>query len=405
MNATDGPRRYRRLARVPGALPLGLASGLARLPLGMSSLALLLLVQTRTGSYGSAGAAVGCFALASAAGSPVRGRLADRFGPSPVLLVTGVGQSIAWLGVVLTAPSARLSALPMLIATTLVGLLVPPTGPVTRAVWQRLVSAPDLARAAFALDSLTLQLLYYIAGPPIVAVLAASAGPAAPVITVALLTLIGNLAVAVLPSVRAMPRRHDPTHLLGPLTEPRLVMVLLTSVVAAAVFAALDATVASYALSENATVWSGPLLALLGVGSVAGGLFYGARSPTTTMARQYRRWLIVLVAGTAPLILATDIAGLGALLVVAGLAIGPVSTCQFNLTGALAPTGTLTEAFTWLFSAMLAGTALGSFLAGTAVELLGARPALALPLLLALATAILALRVADPRAIPLRPPH
>ncbi|GLZ44857.1 MFS transporter [Actinomycetospora sp. NBRC 106375] len=393
MTATEGPARYVRLARVPGVLSLGAASAVARLPLGMTGLALLLLVQVRTGSYQQAGAAVGCFALASAAGSPARGRLADRFAPVPVLLVTGVAQPVALVGVVVATASARPHPAPVLLAVALAGLLVPPVGPVSRAVWQRLVTAPDLARAAFALDSLLLQLIFYVVAPPVVAVLATSADPAVAVIAIAVLTVIGNVAVAASPAVRSVPRRRGSVHLLGPLTEPRLIVVLLTSTVAAAAFAALEVAVASAAVSRGATGASGLLLALIGVGSIAGGLFYGARSPAVSMAAQYRRWLVVLAMGTAPLVVATTTPVLGVLLVAAGLAIGPVSTSQFTLVGELAPTGTLTEAFTWLFSAALGGTALGSYLAGTATQQYGVEIALALPCALALATLGLAVAV------------
>ncbi|MHC1561952.1 MFS transporter [Actinomycetospora sp. C-140] len=385
MDTTGGLARYVRLARVPGVLPLGAASAVARLPLGMTGLALLLLVQARTGSYQQAGAAVGCFALASAVGSPARGRLADRLAPAPVLLVTGVAQPVALLGVVVATAPARPHTAPVLLAVVLAGLLVPPVGPVSRAVWQRLVTAPDLARAAFALDSLLLQLVFYVVAPPVVAVLATSAGPAVAVIAVAVLTVVGAVAVAGSPAVRSVPRRREPVHLLGPLTESRLLVVLLTSTVAAASFAALEVAVASAAVARGATGASGPLLALIGVGAIAGGLFYGTRSPAVSTAAQYRRWLVVLAAGTAPLVLATTTPVLGVLLVAAGVAIGPVSTTQFTLVGELAPAGTLTEAFTWLFSAALAGTALGSYLAGTVAQISGAQSALALPCALALA--------------------
>lgn len=100
---------------------MGAASVLARLPLGMSSLALLLLVQARTGSFGQAGAAVGCFALASAVASPARGRLADRFGPSWILLITGIAQPVALVGVVVTATTARQDPAPLLSTVGLAG--------------------------------------------------------------------------------------------------------------------------------------------------------------------------------------------------------------------------------------------------------------------------------------------
>lgn len=391
MDERDGLNRYWRLLRQPGLLSLGSASIVARLPLGMINLALLLLIQTATGSFQSAGLAVGVFALASAVGGPIAGRLGDRYGPTPILVVTGIAQPAALVAVVHTARAAASALGPVLIAVALVGLLGPPVGPVTRAAWQRLVTTPDLARAAFALDSLLLQLIFYIAGPPLVAVIATTASPASAVLATAGLTLGGNLVVAFSATVRATPRHLERSGLLGPLAERRLVAALLTCLVVTAAFVALDAVVASWAIASNATGSSGLLLALIGVGAIAGGMFYGTRSPTTSMATQLCRWLLVLAIGTAPLALAPNIAVLGVMLVIAGLAIGPATTCQFNLVGELAPTGSPTESFTWLFSAALAGAASGNYLAGAAVEQLGAQPALAVPSVLAVLATVLAL--------------
>ena len=71
---------------MPGAPVLLVVGILARLGIGMTPLALLLLVQQATGRYTPAAVAGGIYALAGAALSPVAGRLADRIGPSPVLL-------------------------------------------------------------------------------------------------------------------------------------------------------------------------------------------------------------------------------------------------------------------------------------------------------------------------------
>ncbi len=83
------------------------------------------------------------------------------------------------------------------------------------------MTAPELACAAFALDSVLLQLIIYAAGLPIVAVIATSASPPTEVVTVAALTIVGNLAVTLLtgavhaapPSLR--PGHKDPTRLAG----------------------------------------------------------------------------------------------------------------------------------------------------------------------------------------------
>lgn len=79
MGERFGLRRYRALGARPGVLAVGIPSIAARLPLGMTTLAMLLAVHAGSGSFGLAASATACFALASGLSSPVRGRLVDRF--------------------------------------------------------------------------------------------------------------------------------------------------------------------------------------------------------------------------------------------------------------------------------------------------------------------------------------
>src|SRR4051812_33282878 len=58
--------RYRALIRLQGAPTLLIVGVIARLGIGMTPLALLLLVQQRTGRYAIGGVAVGAYAVAGA---------------------------------------------------------------------------------------------------------------------------------------------------------------------------------------------------------------------------------------------------------------------------------------------------------------------------------------------------
>src|SRR3546814_20601389 len=76
---------YKRLFRLTG--PLYVVVGfLARLPLAMSQLGVLLLVAGTTDSYGEGGACAGARAIRNHAGAPFRGKPPGRDGHSPTLL-------------------------------------------------------------------------------------------------------------------------------------------------------------------------------------------------------------------------------------------------------------------------------------------------------------------------------
>ena len=78
--------RYARILRTPHVRPLILAALVARLPIGMDSLAIVLFLRQQTGSYAIAGVVAAAFALGAGAGQPLAARLIDRFGQRPVLL-------------------------------------------------------------------------------------------------------------------------------------------------------------------------------------------------------------------------------------------------------------------------------------------------------------------------------
>src|SRR6478736_3053571 len=76
---------YRRILAVPGALLFSATGMVARLPLSMQSLGIVLLVVAETGSYGFAGAVAAATTVAGAVAAIAQGRYLDRLGQSRVL--------------------------------------------------------------------------------------------------------------------------------------------------------------------------------------------------------------------------------------------------------------------------------------------------------------------------------
>ncbi|MGH9303826.1 MAG: MFS transporter, partial [Acidimicrobiales bacterium] len=77
------PAGYREVLRTPGVRFLLGTSLVARLPIAMVNLAIILRVAHGSGSYARAGAVTACYVLGTAVGTPVLGRVADTAGRRP----------------------------------------------------------------------------------------------------------------------------------------------------------------------------------------------------------------------------------------------------------------------------------------------------------------------------------
>src|SRR5579875_154038 len=143
---------YRAVLARPGALRLILTGLLGRMPQGMSSLVLLLLVRAATHSYALAGAAVGASALASAVCGPLLGRLVDRVGRRAVVAPAAALQACVYFALALLARAHAPGAL-LILACALSGALIPPISSVVRTLLQRLYGEPALLETAYAVEA------------------------------------------------------------------------------------------------------------------------------------------------------------------------------------------------------------------------------------------------------------
>jgi MFS family permease len=96
---------YRGLFAEPVLRRLAVADVCARLPQGMVSITLLLVVAQHA-SMAVAGLVVAGYTLGQAVTGPVRGRLADRRGLIPVAVACGTGYALALLGAALAGLAA-----------------------------------------------------------------------------------------------------------------------------------------------------------------------------------------------------------------------------------------------------------------------------------------------------------
>lgn len=373
-----GLRRYSALLGRPEVRHPVLWGLLARLPFGMNSLALLLLVQDRTGSYATAGLVTACFAAALALAAPFRGRSADRRGAAQVVRLSGIVHAVA-LGLALAAILSNRPLGVVLPLVALAGAAFPPVGPVVRSLWQVLCRDDRELSTAYALDSVLVE-VSFVSGPLLVGAAAAAGMPEVAVAFGAVATLVGALGLARTEAVRGLTGkpavgRRD---LLGPLRSGPVRWLLLAVLFMGVGFGSIEVGAPAYATERDSAVVGGVLLSVWALGSVLGGLGYGARDWRHPPATQYPVLVALLAVG---LVLPTAAAGpgltgllvLGAVLLVGGMTIAPFSTCNSVLLGRVAPAGMVTEAFGWSGTGIVVGIAVGNALTGVVVEELGVR--------------------------------
>ncbi len=133
-------------------------------------------------------------------------------------------------------------------------------------------------------------------------------------------------------------------------------------------FGGLEVAIPAFADAAGSPGMSGVLLAVWSLGSVAGGLWFGARVVSVNLPRQYRWGLLGVTIGLAPLALVSSPWALSVLLFLGGTAIAPTLTVQSSLVGAIAPAHATTEAFTWLSTIAFGASAVGAAVGGALIE-------------------------------------
>ncbi|HKD98886.1 MAG TPA: MFS transporter [Micromonosporaceae bacterium] len=367
-------RQYAAVWRLPGAPVLLVAGVLGRLGVGVTPLALLLLVASGTGHYTPAAIAGGLYALSSALLAPLAGRVADRIGPAPVLVATAVAHPVALVGLVLAARGGSVELI--WLASVIAGATYPPLTAVLRGAWNHLTDPstgrPEVRPAAFALETSLFEIVFVV-GPLLVALFVAVATPATAILAAAAITLAGTVTVARGRAIRG--RRPHPTHArhdaFGPLRIPGFGVLLGVAAGLGAAFGIAGVAIPAYAThtsSSSPEGLAGVLLAVWGTGSAIGGIWYGTRRPDASLPRQLTLLLAAVGTTVAIFSLMPGPLWLGVALAAGGMTIAPALTVLNSLVGLVVPARTHTEAYTWMTTLTVAASAAGGAVAGVLAD-------------------------------------
>ncbi len=368
--------RYGRILRAPGAVHVFGGLVLSRIALGGTGLMTLLFVRDVEGSFAAAGAVVAAYTVGAGAMQPVYGRLADRRGQ--VWAVLGpLAFFVAGMTALIVA-GLRDAPTGVLVAFALVGgAAVPPVSALIRPLLPSIIGDDDDALSgAYAFDAILIE-VGFVTGPLIGSIVIATASPAAGLATMVGFVVAGALVFSSSPASRAWRSDQVDGHRSSALRAPGLRTLVFAAVAVGVMFGSLEVGLPAFAAAHGKAREAGILLALVSIASAAGGFAFGARAAgERQLLVDYLALLLAIPTAFALMLLAGSMAVMGLLALVAGATIAPLVAAQNQLVPAVAPRGTLTEAFTWMTLGISGGVALGAVAAGALVDARGWRAAL-----------------------------
>jgi MFS family permease len=360
---------YRSVLAIAGTRSLFVVALFARLPSTAKSMALTLhVVIDQHRGYGAAGLVGMAMTIGMGIGAPFLGRMIDRRGLRPVLLLTGGVELAYWT----TAPFLPY---PALLATTVVGgiLGVPVFSVIRQAVAARVPEAQR--RQAFALDSMIVELAFMVG--PAVAVLTVTTmhGAGATMAAIGTLTIGSVTALWLLdpPIGRSRGTARGDVGAGSAVKVPRstwlhpgFLLVLAVCLAASLILSGTEVSIVAMLRGLGETQWSGVVIMTWCLVSLLGGFWHG------TTARPWPLPLLVLLlgAGTVPV----GIAGhwgwpwLCLALLPAGFVCAPTIASSVEAVSRAVPASARGQAMGLQGSAMTVGGSLGAPLAGAVID-------------------------------------
>ncbi|NNG40646.1 MFS transporter [Flexivirga sp. ID2601S] len=356
---------YQRVLSVTDARRVLLLGFLLRIPIFSAGVILTLhVVGSLHRSYADAGLVAAGATIAIAVSGPWRGKLLDRMGLRRVVLPSLIISGLCWA----VAPFVGYWAL--LVLATIAGLFVVPTFSIIR---QAVIAAvPDSdRRTALSLDGMVVEMSFMVG--PILGVWLASFVDTRWVLFG--VELIGVVVGAILWWVNP-PLRSATTDAADAAAErvPRsswfragFLAVCAAAAASTIVLSGSDVAIVAAMRDFDAVNEMGIVLVPWGLGSLVGGLIYGA----LPRALPPFALLLGLAVVTAPMALAQGTWSLAGLSLIAGFFCAPTITATVDAVSRIVPVAARGEAMGWHGSFMTAGSALGAPVAGAAIDIAG----------------------------------
>lgn len=376
-----GGSGYRAFFHTQHVPQLALSMVLARLPVGVVTIVLVLFVSTRYGAT-VAGLCTAGFTIGMACLAPVFGKFVDK-GYGPVTLrVLAVVEMISVLALVALV-LAQTHFVLAIAASFCCGAFMPPIAGVTRSLWPSMLDMSMIA-TAYNFEVLVIDVLY-VTGPLLASIFVAIGAPEAGLISTTAASLVGTFILASLEPVknhaqRNRTRRAQATQSADasavPAKVPLLtfaVMLLLLAALMRLMFSGWLETIIPLFYNDMGQAALGSIaISAWSVGSVLGVVLFHRFQPNPRTIAPVKQMALFTGIFMAVSILAgfgvNGFAIMCVLMVLVGASGAPVDNLHYQLASTLSPQERQAEMFSWLNTASNVGIAGGAFFAGLCAD-------------------------------------
>ncbi|PWD51458.1 MFS transporter [Serinibacter arcticus] len=364
---------YRQILTKPGAWQFSAAGLLARFPISMVGIGIVLMVSDDRlyASYGLAGQVSAAYIIAQAIAAPQIAKLIDRYGQArvmrPAIAISMSGLAVLAFAATNLSPTFVLFALAVVVGATLGSI-----GSLVRTRWNAVAADSKELHTAYSLESVLDEVVFVI-GPVLATVLATSVHPTAGIVVAIVTCVVGGYWFLAQRGTEPAPSgpRTDGVRRTSLLRSRAMGVLVVVFICMGAIFGATDVATVAFAEEVGNKGLAGVILACFAGGSLVGGLFYGARDWKASLWRRFAIGTVALAVGVTMFFFASSLLVLAAVMLVVGIAIAPTLITGNALVQAIVPRDRLTEGLTWIGTALGVGVAGGSAVAGPLIDVHG----------------------------------
>jgi MFS family permease len=358
--------KYRIAFADPRARAFSTAGFIARMPISMVGIGVLMYVETARGNYTLAGAVSATGAVSAAIGGPITSRLTDRLGQHRVLpwqILIAVSTAVA---LIFTIPS-NLSAYWIFAFTIVSGFFAPSIGALVRARWTALLISGPVLITAFSVESMIDEIIFVI-GPSIAAVTSVNIHPAAPQSIAAVFLIVGGAWLISMRDTEPPINLTQLKHGKPVVFKNGLLWLVFIHFLAGIFFGSIETTMIAFTDFAGVPIAAGLLLALWSIGSLIGGIFYGSNDFKLPLPNQLVLISLVLIPPALLLPFVNSLTLMAFLSILAGFGIAPLLIAAASIAQQRAGDGRTTEAIASMYSGIAVGFAFAAASSGWLVD-------------------------------------